>query len=126
MRRQRGVAGGGAMPSNGGGGGESGPRVVPMDMTSVKGILRDFDRAAYGEEFRADRLTRIAMLGKGGSVSLFARRERQVWIGLLEPSLPLPHTHMHTLFLLPLYLPRCEPDEEGPDTSVAPFAVAML
>lgn len=45
------------------------PQVFPVDMNLVKGILREFDRGAYGEEFRGDRLAKIAVLGKGGSFS---------------------------------------------------------
>lgn len=41
------------------------PPISPVDMNYVKGILREFDRGAYGEAFRGDRLTKICVLGKG-------------------------------------------------------------
>lgn len=49
------------------------PQVFPVEMNGVKGILREFDRGAYGEAFRGDRLVKIAVLGKGegGGVSFF-------------------------------------------------------
>lgn len=45
-------------------GGDS-PPGSPVDMHSVKGILREYDRGAYGEAFRGERLAKIAVLGKG-------------------------------------------------------------
>lgn len=69
MRRQRGIPRlpmGGAARSRGVA--ETAPTVFPMDLTSVKAILREYDRAAFGENFREPRLARIAQLGRGGSV----------------------------------------------------------
>ncbi|CAM9826349.1 unnamed protein product, partial [Scytosiphon promiscuus] len=74
MRRQRAIVRlpvSAAMRSRAGGGGEAAPRVFPADMTSVKGILREFDRAAYGEKFRGDRLAKIAVLGKGSTSTVW-------------------------------------------------------
>ena len=51
--RERGATGGDSPPGS------------PVDMHSVKGILREYDRGAYGEAFRGDRLAKIAVLGKG-------------------------------------------------------------
>ena len=39
----------------------------------MKGILREYDRGAYGEAFRGDRLAKIAVLGKGELRSLLCR-----------------------------------------------------
>lgn len=55
--RERGATGGDSPPGS------------PVDMHSVKGILREYDRGAYGEAFRGDRLAKIAVLGKGELLS---------------------------------------------------------
>lgn len=47
------------------------PQIYPVDMNLVKGILREYDRGAYGEEFRGDRLAKIGVLGKGERAAIF-------------------------------------------------------
>lgn len=44
------------------------PPGAPINRHTVKSILREFDRAAYGEAFRGDRLVKLAVLGKGEHV----------------------------------------------------------
>lgn len=65
--RERGATGGDSPPGS------------PVDMHSVKGILREYDRGAYGEAFRGDRLAKIAVLGKGE----FRRVIRDIFFGNL-------------------------------------------
>ncbi|CAM9535585.1 unnamed protein product, partial [Ectocarpus sp. 8 AP-2014] len=66
LRRQREAKlGGGAAAA-------AGPQqAYPMDLNTVKGILREFDRAAYGEAFRGDRLAKIAFLGRGSTSAVW-------------------------------------------------------
>lgn len=49
------------------------PQVSPVEMMEVKGILREFDRGAYGEAFRGDRLVKIAVLGKGEIIIIYLK-----------------------------------------------------
>lgn len=44
------------------------PPGKPITKHTVKSILREFDRAAYGEAFRGDRLVKLSVLGKGEHV----------------------------------------------------------
>ncbi|CAN0029805.1 unnamed protein product [Ectocarpus sp. 6 AP-2014] len=69
LRRQREakLGGGGAVAAAAAGP----PQAYPMDLNTVKGILREFDRAAYGEAFRGDRLAKIAFLGRGSTSTVW-------------------------------------------------------
>eukprot|EP00903_Cladosiphon_okamuranus_P015981 g14761.t1 len=40
-------------------------------MNLVKGILREYDRGCYGEDFRGDRLAKIGILGKGSTSTVW-------------------------------------------------------
>lgn len=52
-------------------GGAAPPRAQPVDANVVKAIVREYERGAFGEDFREDRLAKIAVLGKGAFFCCF-------------------------------------------------------
>lgn len=67
------------------------PQIDPVDMNLVKGILREYDRGAYGEEFRGDRLAKIGFLGKGEFLLRAVERDKELGHLLLSLHLCLSH-----------------------------------